>query len=217
MFGSSAVPLASWPKTKPLEGEPGLHITGKYVHPAWQNWTSKIAVGVWLSAGYFMWDAGDTAVSLARMLILLLFVGPLCLPSYYFLLRRNVDVKVMPKTIQVKGPLGYKTYSRDYPIEFRVDHHRKAAAEEAKEIEQNKKKPQIYRKAIEVVMQYGEQRITLTEMRLKDIEKAKALVIRLQNSCHSLDATMARTTVGQTSTYTPSMPTSDFGRAPDIR
>lgn len=128
-----------------------------------------------------------------------------------------MDVKVYPDRIAVRQGLGYKNYSRQHPIEFRAEDHEKAIEEQANAIRTGNDSFRVYREAVQVVMQYGEKRIPLAELRLKDLEKAKALVIRMQNVCASLDEAIRRMTAGQVRPSTEDEPLGDFGPAPDIR
>ena len=115
------------------------------------------------------------------------------------------DIKIGPQTIQI----GKKIYSRDVPIEFRVDRHYKALKED--EYVQGDK---TYSKAIEAVMQYGERRIQIAEMWARDQEKAAALIIRIGNWCEGFDEAMNKQ-VERASPETVS-PHGDFGQAPDV-
>ena len=101
------------------------------------------------------------------------------------------------------------------PIEFRVEEHQKGLEERAKEIKHNKRFPHVYREAVEVVMQYGEKRVPVAELPLKEIEKGKALVIRLQNICDQWDEAARRLAEGQMRPAGET-PVSDFGEAPPI-
>jgi len=107
----------------------------------------------------------------------------------YDMFGKNVDVKVYHDRIAVRQGFGYKNYSRQEHIELRVERHQKAQKEEANAIRTGNNSSRVFREAIEVVMQYGEKRVPLAEMREEDMEKAKALLLHLQNVCASLNQT----------------------------
>ncbi len=197
--------VADWPKTA-MTKDGGVHVTGKYVQPllAWR--AGMIAAFIGIIAAVDLWSRGMPGPGFA-LLIFLAIVWPLFLrASVYELFGKNVDVKIYPDRIALPGWFGYKNYSRAMPIEFRIEQHHKALAETGQY--------RIFRAAIEAVMQYGEKRIPLAEMPEKDMELARALIIRLQNVCHSVDAAMK---MGANSRTARRAPAGDFGPAPDIR
>jgi hypothetical protein len=104
---------------------------------------------------------------------------------------QNLRLNIMADSIKFPSGWGGKTYSRMQPIEFRVEPHQKGMQEEQREARTGQRASRIYREAIEVVMQYGEKRVVLAEMLQKDLEKAKALVIRLQGTCAKFDRMLA--------------------------
>jgi hypothetical protein len=179
LSGRFEKPVANWPKVAELENG-GVHLTGKHVHPAWQRRAEYAAIAILIAAGILLAERGSGFGQwVGAMFVLLVFMGPVAMLVSFLFFRRRVDVKMDGTSIQIKGPLGYKRYSNQVRTEFRIDQHHKAAREEAKEIETGKKQRRTWRDAIEVVMQYGEKRVVVTEMRHKDIEKAKALLFRL--------------------------------------
>jgi hypothetical protein len=87
--------------------------------------------------------------------------------------------------------------------------------EERKEIATQKKQPRTYREAIEVVMWYGEKRVVIAEMVDNEYNKAKALVIRLQNWCSAMDRVKDLLRSGEAVSVDQSF--GDFGPEPDLQ
>lgn len=205
--------LADWPKTD-VAKEGGVHITGRYVPP----WIAANYDGMWaLMTAIIVIALGGAWTQLtnngACFFVVGVFMMVLYLPIKYGLFRLfggNVDVRVFPDTIQMGG----KTYSRQMPIEFRVEQHQKGLKEQLRENKTGKRKPRTYRDALEVVMQYGEKRVPIAALPLKDIALAHALVIRLQNVCNSLDEIVRRFAAGQVA---PAQGSGEFGPAPEVR
>ena len=100
---------------------------------------------------------------------------------------KNVDVKLFKDRIELRNGFSYKKYSRDVPMELRIEPHHKGALETAKEISRGRRMKVRYRNAIEVVMQYGEKRVPLAEFESQDIEKAKAVLFRIQGAQKEID------------------------------
>lgn len=207
--------FADWPQTV-LTRDGGAHLTGKYVYPTLESRADAV-LGL-SSLAFAVWASFRTENVATGVLIML--VVSTC---WYLFLRRlifrtfgkNVDVKIYPGRIAVRQWFGYRNYSREMPLEFRIEQHRKAIAEEANEVRLQKRLRRTYRDAVEVVMQYGEKRVSLAELRYKDIEMAQALVLRLQNVCASLDAAMEM--VAQGRIRPAGRGAEDFGPAPEIR
>lgn len=196
--------FADWPKTTVL-ADGGVHVSGRYVGP-------------------YLYRAGTPLAFLAAMgiaIILSVAQGDIR-PGFWFMLAfgiawfvflrslvnfifgKNVNVRIYADRIKVLGLLGYRTYSRAMPIEFRIDPHHRALKERGHRT--------LYRRAIEVVMQYGEKRVPLAEMPQENIELARALVIRLQNVCASVDL-CAEAGIQDAR----ALRESEFGPAPDVR
>lgn len=214
---AAALAKASWP-VDVVDTEKGeAHITGKYVYPKLSDRAGLIGLlgvaVVTCLVGPWGVEIRQTSDYFAGLTMTVLVIGS---PAgavigfiAYWLMRRNVNVTITFDSIRI----GRKSYPRTVPIEFSVQAHRKAV----KEME--KPRPNsTWINAIEVVMRYGEKRITIAEMRRRDEEKAIALVIRMQNWCDRFDAIMSqamRQTKAETETL--AVPTGDFGPAPDIR
>ena len=207
-------PIAEWPYTQVLK-DGGVRIYGKYVQPMLPGRVFALSA---LIVGIFAYSVAVNAESVAPGVMVV--VGSIV--AWYAGLRaalhntfgRSVDLKVYPDRIAVRQGFGYKTYSRDYPIEFRVERHEKAVQEESNAMRTGNNSFRVFREALQVVMQYGEKRVPLAELRVKDIEQAKALLIRLQNVCESLD--QARQQISEE--YVRSTQTLEvFGPAPPIR
>ncbi len=217
-----------WIKTRELTDQPGVQITGTHKRPFVSSMTHFKLAAVTSVALFFYAMATRPGSDWTDLLFIAVFftipvyglIGALVVRPVLMLIPRGVDVRILPKHIQIKKGRKYRTYSRAVPLEFRVEQHHKAAKEELKEQKAGKPQDRWYREAIEVVMQYGEKRIPIAEMRMLDMEKAKALVIRLQSWCESFDQAMARMADGQikpASEEVGVVSEGDFGPAPDIR
>jgi hypothetical protein len=213
MFGKEKVenPFSEWPKTTVLE-EGGIHITGKYIAP---ETIPRVHFGTFmLCLGAFVFPAAGGAGGMAFVLpAIIMFFVAFNETSLGTSFGKNLDIKIFPDKIQLRdGGFFYKTYARKFPIEFRLDEHHKAIHEELA-VRNGAKRTRRYRDAVEVVMQYGEKRVSVAGFRLKEIEQAKALVIRLQNVCYNIDAAMQMAQRAQEALPKPD----EFGRATPIR
>lgn len=216
-----------WLETRELKDQPGVHVIGSYKRPLVPA-TAHIKFAAVTAVALFIYFLATTTrhdpvtVLFSAMLFTIpvyAFLGALVVRPVLMLIPRDVDVKVLAEHIQIKKGRRYRTYSRNVPIEFRVEQHHKAAKEEMEEQKRGKPGNRWYREAIEVVMQYGEKRIPIAEMHMLDLEKAKALVIRLQSWCESFDQAVKRMADGQISPAGEMGAVSggDFGPTPDIR
>lgn len=97
--------------------------------------------------------------------------------AFWSMLKKRLNIRIRPETISVNG----KRYALAEVREFRVEPHWRAYRDD----------PGLYRTALEVVMQYGEKRIQVAEMRQKEEEKAVALGLRLQNWCEKFEKMVA--------------------------
>ncbi len=164
--------FADWPKMKVLKTG-GVHLTGVYEHP---GLSGKMTFG-WVIL-CLLFAVPTTGIGLA-----LVFFYPIVRPSLVRTFGKKLDVKIRPDRVQVRSGWGYKNYARAMPMEFRVEQHQKAIDEEIR-----RRSSRTYREAVETVMQYGEMRIAIAELPVKEIEQAKALAFRMQTVCNSLDA-----------------------------
>jgi hypothetical protein len=196
---------AEWPKTT-VTKDGGVHVTGKYVGPMLNNNTGVVVTILGAAGAIYAWVAvGDVRAAMWTVVFLFAAYAVFLREAIYAIFGKRVDVKIYPDRIALPSWLGYKNYSRDMPIEFRIERHQQALTEKGNAV--------IFRNAIEAVMQYGEKRIQLAEMPETSTELARALVIRLQNVCHSVDAAMQ--TASGSKQGAPRA--EDFGPAPDIR
>jgi hypothetical protein len=211
--------LAEWPYTKILK-DGGVHVFGKYEQPGF----AQSMAGFWFFFCFVLFFVAmmgaQNAIAAVVAVVIAAFAYPIVVrPTLVSMFGKNVDVKIYPDKIQVRDGYRYRSYSREMPIEFRVEEHHKGLEERAKEIKYNKRVKPVYREAIEAVMQYGEKRVPLAELPVKEIEKGKALVIRLQNMCATLDDAVRRMAAGQIKPAGEPAPTGpgDFGPAPKVR
>ena len=195
---------ADWPKMKILKNG-GVHLRGVYEHP---GLASRMLMGWVFLSILFALPTGGVGLVMA-------FFYPLIRPSLVNFLGKKLDVKILHDRIQLRSGWGYKNYSREMPIEFRVEQHQKAIDEELAESKTGRRKPRTYREAVETVMQYGEKRIAVAELPVKAIEQAKALAFRLQTVCNSLDAALEIAAQGRSAPAQGAA--GDFGTSPQIR
>ncbi len=95
-------------------------------------------------------------------------------------LGREVDIRISAAQISVKKGDRFTPYLKVSGIGFRTDRHSKALAEQRRAEEGVLFVGKKYRNSLEVVMDYGEQRIVLAEMDMLQESMANALVMRLQ-------------------------------------
>ncbi|MBU1210920.1 MAG: hypothetical protein KJ587_06570 [Alphaproteobacteria bacterium] len=172
------LPVAPWPHTE-LTGDGGLHVTGKYNPPARLGAAAGGVIAIFflvLTLGVWLDNEAIAVPALGWTLAL----SPVTFLIFAAMFRRNLDIKIYKDRIVLPKTFGSRNFSRQMPIEFRVEHHSRAATETGRFM--------TYRNALEVVMQYGENRIAIAEMPYRDLERAKALVIRLQNISDRIDA-----------------------------
>ncbi|MGE0022070.1 MAG: hypothetical protein AB7S70_00375 [Hyphomicrobium sp.] len=192
-------PLADWPHTTFDDGR--AYITGTYPKPRFEThasmFTGLIAV---MMAGFATIGSGNPMIGL--------FMLGAFIAIYYLFFKKallgifggSLNIAVGGDEISVGSTFGQKHYSRDLRTEFRIEQHSKALTERGKDT--------TYRDAIEVVMHYGEKRVPLAAMPQKEMELARALVLRLQNVCNATRAMKNGQRAGAKE--------SDFGRAPDL-
>ncbi|MGH6922873.1 MAG: hypothetical protein ACRED5_03795 [Propylenella sp.] len=205
---------SGWPKDELLPDEGAVRITGDYTDPRLVDRACRNGFILALIVSAFAWFIVQEWSS--YFLFLLLGSLPLFFVSIAFFYRTgksSLGVKISAGEIRLAG----KTYSRAAPIEFRVERHHKAIAEQHREMNTGQRTSSTYRQAIEVVMQYGENRVVIAEMREKDSEMARALVIRLQNWCDRFDQMLIQLADQKDAGGPPRAEADDFGPAPPIR
>lgn len=199
-----------WPRTNVLK-DGGIAVTAPYLDPATPKRTDFVfGVLTLLIPIYVLVSTGDVAAAGIVFAVVLVASWLILRPLSHTMLSKKLNLKMYPDRIEIPGRWGVKRYSRAEPIEFRVDDHQKAIKEQIYYPQYS-----TYRNALEVIMQYGEKRIPIAEMHIKELEKARALVIRLQNICDQFDEALNRLLQGQMSEAEPAR--GDFGPAPDIR
>ena len=191
MFGSKVEKaLSDWPKDNINAKKGTVQFSGQYATPG--TVSNVVIVSMIIAIPLAIVTAG----------IGLAFLIPL-VPFLWMMFQKNLKISMDEDVIRVNG----RKYDRKIPIEFRVDHHHKA--------ERDKQ----FRDALEVIMQYGEKRIVVAEMRGKDVEKAKALALRLQAWNHSFAKIMASHQEGHGFTQMANpveAKKDDFGAPPDV-
>jgi hypothetical protein len=170
-----------------------IRITGSYISPQAERRAGWLAglLFIVLCVGLLL-PTGNAAAMGIGFIVLLLFCGFALHPLLVKLHNQRFNLLIGTDTIKFPAVWSGKTYARAAPIEFRVEPHHKGIQEEQRELRSGQRGSRLYRDAIEVVMQYGEKRVVLAEMRSKDLEKAKALVIRIQNWHESFDSETAK-------------------------
>lgn len=193
MFGKKIEkPIADWPVDKVNAEKDYVKITGQYAPPTFGQNAALYSILFIAPAIPF---AGAYGIALL-------------VPIVWFsrwIARKPLDVRIGRDEIRIKG----KRYARvPDVIEFGVTDHERAFHDN----------PGLYSNALEVVMQYGEKRVPIAAMRLKDKQKAAALAYRLQRWSKDFEKIMASyqqqkpvsETIGRSSE-------DDFGPAPDVR
>lgn len=193
-------PLADWPETV-VKSDGRIFVTGRYPQPRFD----KVAAGLTTLAAIVMAILAAVGSGDPMMMLSVFFFFII---AYYLFLKKallqtfggSLNIVVEPEQISVGSFFGQKHYSRKLPIEFRIEQHENALTERGNDTS--------YREAVEVVMQYGEKRVPLAAMPQKNMELARALVLRMQNVC--------RVSTFSKASQKPGAKESDFGHAPDL-
>jgi len=214
---AAALAKAPWPDDT-VDTEKGeARITGKYVYPKLSDRAALVGLAVFVVASIVIGPVGTGGIPadvrpgyiFQNVLYIGTPIGFVAAFIAYWMMRRDVNVTITFDAIRI----GRKTYPRNVPIEFSVQAHRNAV-KEAEKPRPNK----TWMNAIEVVMRYGEARVTIAEMRRRDEEKAIALIIRIQNWCDRFNAVMALAAKQmKAGDQAPASPEGEFGPAPDVR
>ncbi|MGH6922872.1 MAG: hypothetical protein ACRED5_03790 [Propylenella sp.] len=196
---------ADWPHENIVKGEGCVRITGTYRDPD--------LGGRALGLGFLALIVTIVLSGLvpddyyASTMVLWLIVPPITAFIAFVWWRPAVNVTIGPESVVIGG----KTYSRDVDIQFRTDRHPRAIAA----LDRGRQPRPEYAQAMQVVMQYGERSVPIAMFRGRDIEMARALIIRLQ-AWHEGFNRLRR----QPETEQPATTASDrdeFGPAPPIR
>jgi hypothetical protein len=214
-------PVGSWPHSKKLGKEGCIEITGSYkaAEPLHKGWKKGLLVWFICGALFFaiwVYLAGQLpTIGLGAGLAFLSLIPALWIVRLMEESQtRKLDVRIFPDKIEVRG----KSYERDMrKIQFSVEPHSRAAAEEAREIREQKRGRRFYREAVEVVMQYGEKRVVVAGMKQFEKEKAVALMIRLQDTCDQIDAILKDLKQGDIPLPARSAPAGTLKPAADLR
>lgn len=189
MFGSKVEKAKSdWPVDKVNVKKCHVDIDGRYPSPNHENRVAGFTALIVVPGLFIMWPV---ALGLAIPLGW----------AFWSMLKRRLNIRIRPDVISING----KRYALDGIREFRVEPHERA-------YESN---PGLYERALEVVMQYGEKRISIAEMRHQEKEKAVALGLRLQEWVEKFEQMMSH--VRQPATQEAAPVRGDFGPEPDIR
>ena len=87
--------------------------------------------------------------------------------------------------------IGHCRYARHFGPDFRREDHKKGMEEALKEQRTGIRQCTRYRRAVEVVMRYGERRIVIAAFDKNNMDDAGALVLRLQAVHNNFDELMA--------------------------
>lgn len=189
MFGKKVEKAKSdWPVDRVNLKKVHVDIMGQYPAPNHENKVWGFTMLIILPGMIVAWPV---ALGMAIPVFML----------FWMTFKRRLNIRIRPDIIMVNG----RRYAREELTEFRVEPHQRAF----------KPNPGVYERALEVVMQYGEKRITIAEMRQKEEEKALALALRLQSWCERFDEAMALKIQSEKQDAEPA--SGDFGPAPDIR
>jgi hypothetical protein len=217
---AAALAKASWPVDTVFPDKGEVHITGRYVYPKLSDRAALVGLAAFVVASFVIGPVGTEGIPadvkpgyiFQNVLYIAPPIGFVAAFIAYWMMRRDLNVTITSDAIR----FGRQAYPRNVPIEFSVQRHRKAFEQAGKP-----RPNRTWIHAIEVVMRYGEARVTVAEMRERDQEKATALVIRLGNTCERFGAIMAQA-AGQAEPVAaatkPAAPAAgDFGPAPDVR
>ena len=206
--------MRDWPKTRPIKTkkENGLHITGRYMHPGLREsiLNTYVMIGVGLGLVATIATLNPIPGVVLGGLMWVVYSG--FRDGMVKWSGKNVDVKLFKDRIELRNGFSYKKYSRAVPTELRIEPHHKGALETAKEISRGRRMKVRYRNAIEVVMQYGEKRVPLAEFESQDIEKAKAVLFRIQSAQKEIDEAESWETFKKWRQQAES----EFGPAPNV-
>lgn len=206
---------AGWPKTRILKDQGMVHITGKYVDPDLKERSFRVGFFCWivfvllLFYALYPFNGGSfTGFFFISLFSLWIFLGFLSLP-WYFLKRRRINVMIGPEIIKING----KSYQRFEGTEFYFENYHKAIRDQDK-----MNMPSHYASALDVVMQYGERSVVIASFRGRDKEKAKALLIRLQDWSNRFDKLKDMSVEGEEpSPADQDKDSGDFGVEPVVR
>lgn len=171
---------SDWPRMA-ITKDGGVHLTGNYEHPG----LNGNLVGGWFLSS--MMIGGFTGGVGFILLALYLPMKPMLVSTF----GKKLNIKLYTDRIELRANGRLKNFDRRYPIEFHVAPHHKAFDERVR-ARRGRTASKLYREAVEVVMHYGETRVPIAEFSLKDVEKANALVLRLQAVASSIDMTRTR-------------------------
>jgi hypothetical protein len=197
---------SAWPIDEIVPREGKVRIAGSYVQPNLNLQVFVFGLVLWWPLLILaLWSEVFSAESElpAMGVVSIVTVGIALLVRS--LLMGKLDLKVGAETVEI----GRKKYSRDERIDFSVEDHHKAILEQQKNPGSRK-----WRDAIEVIMRYGERRVTIAEMRKCDEEMAISLVLRLQQWCRKFD--LAKVSFGQGEEGAAPQVPSEFGKPPDV-
>ncbi len=202
--------LDGWPPTVPLRPGPGYRVRAGYWSPSWRNVIAELRIYgfyglglvfavLWLKFGVFgtilAWTAGETfivAIAGAAGAFMVALVVNQWLAGWrggYGLAprgSRTLEVEFTPGAFRIKVAGQWQCFEATAPHQFLIATHQKAR-DEAREEARAKligvaQIPEHYRRAFQLWLDYGEQRIELAS--IADEVIARAIVRRLQ----SLDA-----------------------------
>ena len=170
---------AEWPRTAAIKGG-GIRISGSYVQP----WLAQAMPGMFglITLAYCAMVFAGTGNIIAATIwgaLMALLYPVLWKRSLINMLGKLVDIRVYPDRLQIRRGFCRKNYDRRVPIALWSETHGGVA---------------------EAIMQYGERRIVLAQMPLADIDRAEALLARLQEA---LAATRSVARSSQAGRYSP--------------
>lgn len=205
---------ADWPQEKVFEKQGRVHITGRYKDPGLSDRSYYIGASFWALTAVLAWflvpgSGGDFWFD---FIMIGFFGGGMAFWVVYALAylfqRKNLDLVIGPESIKIDG----RHYDLKAVSEFRAERHRKAVETWEKHGTQSKQ----YGQALEVLMQYGERVVPIAEFRGRDQDKARALVIKLQNWCDGFKS-LRKKEEGVPGTKGAPAGGGEFGPAPPIR
>lgn len=195
-----------------LKRQGGVRLYGRFPWPGFYGVSIGLFVIVLvLAALYAMQEGGGPEGAIAVMVGLGIGYPLFWRKIMISMIGRPLRVEILPDVIRVKG----RKYDRRHVRGFRIEDHHKGREEARRMNRRRSRSEPVYNAALEVVMDYGEQRVPIAAMPDRDERMAEALLYRLQSVHENLDAVVGGKAVP--SSGAPRGGDDAFGPPPEIR
>lgn len=161
--------LADWPHTRTVQND-GVQISGSYGHPRVTGILPALYTFCAVMLSAMVMAILNSLVAVVGAGIVFWFLYPTWKKGMLDTLGTQIDVRIFADRIEIRKSLFAKHYTRSVPIAFWIEPNYAAFLD--------------HTPAVEVVMQYGERRIVIAQMRLAEIGHAEALLTQLQRTMH---------------------------------